>query len=193
MTDFSDWDACKLGIIDKNGEKLKHPVSSKERESWDILTRFCWNIKKISMKFIGKSKFSQYFTAAYLLKDSFSTFYINKNKERLDESILSDMTFTKQNFIHSIIKQLPEAKCSNEDQLEFMIFKYITIVEKVLKDNPQIYEIFNEEAPAVINTTTADITGVSQYLGLNKRTKKTKKAIKKDLSKIIKSKKGKLK
>lgn len=203
MTDFSEWDAHKLGIIDKNGKKLKHPVTSKEREAWDILTRFCWNIKKISTKFIGKSKFAQYFTAAYLLKDSINVFYVEKNKHILNETLLSDITYAKQNCIFNILKQLPEVKCTTDEELEVMIYKYVGIVEKVLNTS-DIYNLFEDSIgiaggavpPADGNTfatTTANLAPApGQYLGVAKKNAiNPNKIVKKDLKKYFKLKKRK--
>lgn len=203
MTEFSDWDACKLGIINKDGKKLKHPVSAKEREAWDILTRFCWNIKKISMKFIGKSKFAQNFTAAYLLKDQITPFYIEKYKDKLNESLLDDMTYSKQSIIHNILKKLPDAKCTDEDDLEMYIFKHLNEVEQILT-NSLINTIFEDgvvggagEASNGVNNLAAGpgaILGDKKKINPNKFIKKSlTKPIKTDLSKIIKKKKRKLK
>lgn len=200
MTEFSDWDACKLGIINKDGKKLKHPISAKERESWDILTRFCWNIKKISMNFIGKSKFAQNFTAAYLLKDQITPFFIEKYKNKLDESLLDDMTYSKQSIIHNIIKKLPDVKCTDEDDLEMYIFKHLNEVEKILADS-EINTIFEDSIGVAGSGTTVNdiaagpgcILGDRKKVNPNKFIKRnlTKKTIKTDLSKIIKKKKRK--
>lgn len=192
MTDFKDWDAHKLGIIDKDGNKLRHPVSSKEREAWDILTRFCWNIKKISTKFIGKSKFSTYFTAAYLLKDSINAFYIEKNREKLNETLLDDMTYAKQLALHNALKQINVGTKVTEENLELMIFKYISEVESLLEKNPEIRLMFEDDggAPAPINTgggtVAADIAQHGQYLkqGKTKKMKRFKPKEKKDLEAI---------
>jgi hypothetical protein len=191
MTDFSDWDAHKLGIIDKDGKKLRHPVSSKEREAWDILTRFCWNIKKISTKFIGKSKFATYFSAAYLLADSINLFYIENNKEKLNETLLRDISYTKQLYLHNALKQINVGTKVTEENLEMMMFKHITEIEKVLNDNPEIRLMFEDgEAPAINTgggTVASDIAGFAGRLKQGPTTKMKKikaKKEKKDLSDI---------
>lgn len=138
LQNFEDWDAYKLGIIDKDGNKLKDPTSSKEREAWDLITRFCWNFKKIIIKFIGKSKFSTYFTAAYLLKDSFNNFYISHNQTKLNENILNNLTFEIQNTLYNIINEVSKSDIKidkiNEENFEFYMFKLQPIIEKILED-----------------------------------------------------------
>jgi len=216
MTDFTDWDAFKLGIIDKDGKKLRHPVSSKERESWDILTRFCWNLKKTSMKFLGKSKFVQYFTAAYLLKDSINMFYYDANKNRLDETVLDTLTCEKQLAILTVLKKLPIVEC-NEENLEVMMHRYINDVEAAMIEHVEIFDLIEggggggagaggggNSSGGVAGgkgggtgitgfaaTTTQNLApGPGQYLGVKKR-KQTNpnRFVKRDLSKILKKKK----
>lgn len=196
-TDFKDWDACKLGIINDKGEKKKHPTTAKEREAWDILTRFCWNIKKIASKFIGKSKFASYFTAAYLLKDSLTIFYVTKNQERLNETLLSDISFAKQLVITDLIKKININEKVTEETLELKMFQYYDKILAAMLENKEIFTMFEEDAPApaaapTINTGTvaADIAQHGQYLGVRKKDAiNPMKIVKKDLKHILKSKK----
>jgi len=199
MMPFNEWDAFKLGIIDKDGNKKKHPVTAKERESWDMLTRLCWNIKKITTKFIGKSKFASYFTAAYLLKDSLNS-YIKVNQVKLDETVLSDITCTKQLIIHNAIKKLHESILIpqhniivNEEQnniVELEIHKFIIQVNELLKASPEILNMFiTEDGDGV--TVQADIAQQGQKLGMVKREDPLKLS-KPGLQKLKKKKKRKL-
>lgn len=189
MSDFKDWDAYKLGIIDAEGNKLKTPVTSKQRESWDILTRFCWNLKKVTTKFIGKSKFASYFTAAYLLKDSFNAFYIKHNQAALNETLLEDITFAKQLALHNAMKDLPVTEKITEENIEFYLFKYFKEFAVKLHEHQEIFELFGiteegEGAPAgdggtgFSGTVAADIAQHGQRIG-GVKTRKTKKKRKK--------------
>lgn len=142
MTPFTEWAAYDLGIIDKDGKKLKDPVTSKELEAWDLLTKFVWNFKKILIKVVGKSKMAQYFSMAYLLKENLSVFYIEHNKQKLNETLLSDMTYTKQNFIFEVLKELPPVDCKiTEENFEYYMNLYVPKVEKLL-ENKIDYERF---------------------------------------------------
>lgn len=172
MTNFDQWDAYKLGIIDNNGNKLKHPITSKEREAWDILTRFCWNLKKLSYKFIGKSKFATYFTSAYLIKDSINP-YIKYNQPKI-ETMLSEMTYTKQNVIYEAIKTLPINENIDLDDIELAIFKYIDIVESTIDLDHVKCCLFEDGAEGSV---ASDIAQASQYLGMERRKKKKVKLV----------------
>ena len=185
MQPWEEWDAYKLKIIDKDGKKLRHPVSSKEREAWDMLTRFCWNLKLISNKFVGKSKFSSWFTSAYLLKDSFDYFYIETNKDRLNES-LGEITFATQNALYEVISKLDhmihkEGLYDSNDTIELAIWKNIQTVENMI----QLYDVRKlflwedgESSPSGGPTVAADIAQQGQYLGQKKLRKFKKKKAK---------------
>jgi hypothetical protein len=135
MQPFDSWDAFKLGIIDKDGKKLKEPKTSKELAAWDLLTKFVWNFKKTIGKFVGKSKLANYFATAWLLKDSLSVFYIEQNRQKLDETLLSDMTFAKQSLLAAIIKELPENHIKvTEENFEYLMHLYVPKIDKILID-----------------------------------------------------------
>ena len=177
MQDWSEWDAFKLGIIDKDGNKLKHPVTSKERESWDILTRFVWNMKKITSKFIGKSKFAQFFSAAWLLKDAINYFYIDKNIIKLNES-LTELSSEIQSDLFYLMKEMPNKKYNiltmNNDEIELEIFKCSQLVEQFLD--------LQEDGEATVST---DIAGCSQKLTQGKNIKFPKLKLKKKKKELI--------
>ena len=69
-----DWDeqeAFKYGIIDKNGKvlrKSKELETKKEKDSYTILHRFVFNLKRLINKIPGgKTKIGSYAAAAVLL------------------------------------------------------------------------------------------------------------------------------
>ena len=71
VTPWKQHDAYKLGIIDDNGKvlrKAKTLKSAKEKDSYTILHRFVFNLKRLlGLLPGGKSKFASYATALALL------------------------------------------------------------------------------------------------------------------------------
>ena len=71
VTTWEKTQAYKYGIIDKNGNVLKTYKSletKQEKESYTVLDRFIFNLKRLLQKLPGgKSKFATYATAALLL------------------------------------------------------------------------------------------------------------------------------
>jgi hypothetical protein len=48
--DVESTDAYKYGIVDKDGKKIKNPDGSREKDSYTILNRFVFKIKRALMK-----------------------------------------------------------------------------------------------------------------------------------------------
>ena len=96
-TPFEDTDAFKLGIIDKNGNRIKLPKSTKPavelatqelKNSYTILHKLVFNIKKIFSKVPGlRTKLGTYAAALFLLKDTF--------KESVDDPDMFEKEFMK--------------------------------------------------------------------------------------------------
>jgi hypothetical protein len=70
---WKEWDAYKVGLIDEKGKKLKKPATQEERRAWTVLDRFIANFKRVLEKFVGGSKLGTILSAAFLLKESYST------------------------------------------------------------------------------------------------------------------------
>ena len=113
-TPFEKTDAFKLGIIDKDGHRIKLPKSTKPavelttselKNSYTILHKLVFNIKKIFSKLpILKSKIGTYAAALFLLKDTFREHvedpdmfekefmkYLKENKIELDRDISEEV------------------------------------------------------------------------------------------------------
>lgn len=117
-TPYEEWDAYKLGIIDKEGNKIKTPISSKERAAYTVFDRFILNMKKILQKFVGKSRIAAMLTAAYLLRENFRKPFNNGELDKYFEEELKGLTYIKIKELHdtygSISLPLYEEKLTDE-------------------------------------------------------------------------------
>ncbi len=94
-TPFEKQDAFKLGIIDKDGNRIKKPNSTlpavdlataELKNSYTILHKLVFNIKKIFSKVPGlRTKVGTYAAALFLLKDTF--------KESVDDPDMFEKEF----------------------------------------------------------------------------------------------------
>jgi hypothetical protein len=67
---WENTDAFKLGVIDKNGKKLKKPSVPAERSAYTMFHRLVFNIKRLIGKIpFGKSALASWATALFLLKE----------------------------------------------------------------------------------------------------------------------------
>tara|TARA_Y100000034_G_scaffold133700_2_gene199951 strand:- start:6524 stop:7144 length:621 start_codon:yes stop_codon:yes gene_type:complete len=101
VTPFEKQDAYKLGIIDKNGNRILPPpvagviqtkpkplTTIEEKSAYTILHKLIFNIKKIFAKVPGlRTKLGTYAAALYLLKDTF--------KESVDDPDMFEKEFMK--------------------------------------------------------------------------------------------------
>ena len=96
-TPFEKTDAYKFGIIDKDGNRVKKPKSTKPavelatselKNSYTILHQLVFNIKKLFSKVPGlRTKVGTYAAALFLLKDTF--------KEHVDDPDMFEKEFMK--------------------------------------------------------------------------------------------------
>ena len=96
VTQFEQTDAFKLGIIDKDGNRIVPSGTNKpeplrtieERNAYTILHKLVFNIKKIFGKVPGlRTKLGTYAAALFLLKDTF--------KESVDDPDVFEKEFMK--------------------------------------------------------------------------------------------------
>ena len=97
VTPFEKQEAYKLGIIDKDGNRTLVPGTtnkptilntSKEKNSYTVLHKLVFNIKKLFAKVPGlRTKVGTYAAALFLLKDTF--------KESVDDPHMFEKEFVK--------------------------------------------------------------------------------------------------
>lgn len=69
-TKWEKTNAYKLGIIDKNGKKLRTPEKAEEKSAYNIFHRLVFNIKRLINKLpFGKSTLASYLGALFLIKE----------------------------------------------------------------------------------------------------------------------------
>ena len=96
-TDFKDQEAFKFGIIDANGKQLRKNRelnTEAEKNSYTVLHRFVFNLKRILAKFGLKSSISNFATAlALILKENQE---LIKYKSLIESSIITYLKETNQ-------------------------------------------------------------------------------------------------
>ncbi len=110
-TPFEKSEAFKLGIIDKEGNRVRKPKSTKpavelatseQKAAYTILHKLVFNIKKIFSKVPGlRTKVGTYAAALFLLKDTFK------------ESVSDPDVFEKE-----FIKYLKEENIEFDDEIQ---------------------------------------------------------------------------
>jgi hypothetical protein len=96
-TDFKNQEAFKFGIIDANGKVLRPSRTlntQAELDSYTVLHRFVFNLKRIIAKFGLKSSLSNFAVAlAFILKENQE---LIKHKSLIESSIITYLKETNQ-------------------------------------------------------------------------------------------------
>ncbi len=126
-TDFKDQEAFKFGIIDANGKQLRKNRelnTEAEKNSYTVLHRFVFNLKRILAKFGLKSSISNFATAlALILKENQE---LIKYKSLIESSIITYLKETNQ--YEEMFSTIREIKESNKQP--YMTCFGIDIYEK---------------------------------------------------------------
>lgn len=89
-TPWKEQDAFKLGIIDDKGTVLRKPKTQDEKDAYTSFHRLAWNIKRIVQKMPGgSSKFSNYASALFLIKEQGNTEGVTSMKLNIIQEALA--------------------------------------------------------------------------------------------------------
>lgn len=87
VTPFDETDAFHLGLIDKNGRKLRSAKGSKDYASLTHFDRLVFNIKRLIEKLPGgRSKLASWAAALLLIREQDRAEYWNANPDQLAEA-----------------------------------------------------------------------------------------------------------
>lgn len=98
-TPFEDTEAFKLGIINKSGYVVKDPHSVEEQNSYTLLERLTFTLKRLIEKIPGgKGKIGSLAAAYWLVKESDENTDLLVLEQRFTELIESDVCFVEEEF-----------------------------------------------------------------------------------------------
>ena len=136
VTPFEKQEAYKLGVIDKDGNRILIPGTNKptilntiaEKNSYTVLHKLVFNIKKLFAKVPGlRTKLGSYAAALFLLKDTFKESvdpemwehqlmkYIKENNIELDNTISEEVTLDNGQLPKGIYKLINDITFDAED------------------------------------------------------------------------------
>ena len=126
-TDFKNQEAFKYGIIDANGKQLRKNRdlnTEAEKDSYTVLHRFVFNLKRLLAKFGLKSSISNFAVAlAFILKENQE---LIKHKSLIESAVITYLKETNQ--YNDMIKEVSVIKESLEKP--FMTCFGIDVYEK---------------------------------------------------------------
>ena len=165
-TPFEKTDAFKMGIIDKDGNRLpKKLYKIDERNAYTVLHKLVFNIKKIFAKVPGlRTKVGTYAAALFLLKDTFKEHvedpkmfekeflkYLEENNIELDDTITEEVTLDNGKLPKGIYI-LTQDVVSTEDEEEIAALEGDEV--EAFEDTPASDTILGVDVFSVIHTKT---------------------------------------
>jgi hypothetical protein len=165
-TPFEKTDAFKMGISDKNGNRLpKKLYKIDERNAYTVLHKLVFNIKKLFQKVPGlRTKVGTYAAALFLLKDTFKEHvedpkmfekeflkYLEENNIELDDTIAEEVTLDNGKLSKGIYT-LTQDVVATEDEEEIEALEGDEV--EVFEDTPAADTILGVDVFPVIHIKT---------------------------------------
>ena len=167
-TPFEKTDAYKMGIIDKDGFRVKGKILYKQSEqsAYTVLHKLVFNIKRIFAKVPGlRTRIGTYAAALFLLKDTFKEHvddpemfekqlleYFKDNNVEFDNSIVEDVTLDNGKLSKGIYKLTQDVVSSGEEQDEIDALEGDEV--EVFEDTPASDTILGVDVFPVIHKKT---------------------------------------
>lgn len=187
VTPFEKQEAYKLGVIDKNGNRILIPGTNKptilntiaEKNSYTVLHKLVFNIKKIFAKVPGlRTKLGSYAAALFLLKDTFKEDvdskmweqefmkYLKENNIELDNTISEEVTLDNGMLPKGVYKLANDITFDAEDADspdalegdEVQVFEPVAPTDTVL--GVEIFPVIHMPTQSKIFVSAEDITEV---------------------------------
>ena len=188
VTPFEKQEAYKLGIIDKDGNRIVEPgttnkatylSTSQEKSAYTVLHKLVFNIKKIFAKVPGlRTKLGSYAAALFLLKDTFKEDvdpkmwekelmkYLKENNIELDNTISEEVTLDNGMLPKGIYKLTTDITFDAEDidspdaleGDEVQVFEPVAPTDTVL--GVEIFPVIHIPTQSKIFVSAEDITEV---------------------------------
>jgi|TARA_B100001778_G_C18288985_1_gene494456 hypothetical protein len=180
VTPFNKTEAFKLGIIDERGKVLRKYRTlerTEERQSYTILHRLVFNVKKLIEKVPGgKSRLASYAAALFLIKEHVAEYhdsdgqvlekefykYLKDNDliEEEDGQIREEIAFGDK-LLKGTYKLVQNVGTDEEDKIIGRKGDKVTVfADQVAKDNvmgQDVFEVIHDETKQVLLVTIEDI------------------------------------
>lgn len=160
VTKFKDFDAFKLGLIDKDGNRLKKkPIAtSDDKEAMSMLHRLVFNLKRIIQKVpFGKTAFASYAIALALLKE-----HLNLNADQMEELCEKFYRHLKD---ENILEPEMLSEAHKVGSLELGETYNLRRQLKQNFDKDWEFVIYPEKTPIQIMQEHSSIFGITLYIG----------------------------
>lgn len=177
-TPFDKTDAYKAGIIDDKGVRTdKRIANSDEKNSYTVLHKLVFNIKKLFQKIPGlRTKLGTYAAALFLLKDTFKEHiedpemfekeflkYLKENNIELDDTIVEEVTLENGKLPKGIYKLLNDVVATGEedDEIDALEGDEVEVFEDIPPEDTilgvDVFPVIHKKTKQKIYVSSEDI------------------------------------
>jgi len=162
-TPFDETEAYALGLIDEKGKKLKSPRTSEEKDAYDLVDRFVFNIKRLIEKIPGgRTRLGSYAAALLLIKER------EEIEKMVDNDYLIEQAW-RENY-REVSKQMPktlgdlvERKTYDEDAPSTNTSGVAGLTPSDLKVPPSAHKKYKERNKAQANTVGRKVMSLKTF------------------------------
>lgn len=159
-TKWEKQEAYKLGLIDKNGNRIKDkkPETSEEKNSLSLLHRLVFNLKRLINKVpFGKTAFASYAVALALLKEA-----TNLNAQQAEELCEKFYHSLKEN---DLLEPEQISECTKVGDLVLGETYHLRRQLKQNFDEHGDFKIYQEKTAVEVLQEHSKIFGINLYVG----------------------------
>ena len=162
-TPFDETEAYALGLIDERGKKLRSPKTPEEKDAYDLVDRFVFNIKRLVEKIPGgKTRLGSYAAALLLIKER------EEIEKMVDNDYLIEQAW-RTNY-REVSKQMPktlgdlvERKQQVEDAPAVNTSGVAGLTPSDLKVPPKAHKKYKEKNQAQANTVGRKVMSLKTF------------------------------
>lgn len=135
-TPFEETDAFKFGIIDNSGNVVKKPLTTEESNSYSLLERLVFTLKRLIEKVPGgRNKIGSIAAAYWLVKESNEETDLNDLEKRFTKLVEMDVCFIEEECeIESIVEDGEGIAANNTSGVEVKNPDAVPKRKKTVKD-----------------------------------------------------------
>ena len=156
--------AFKVGIIDKDGKKLKKPETPDERSNYNTFHKLVFNIRRLLAKVpAGKSAIARYAAALFLIKD-----HLELNDEQMSK-VLKEATGV--DFLNEDLEERSNKWYLTESGDKIQKGKYALIRDIALPSTGDILALENTMVDITEQEPVGSIFGIPVFEGIHIKTR----------------------
>jgi hypothetical protein len=157
-TPFDETDAYELGIIDEKGKLIKKPQTKEEKDAYDLVDRFVFNIKRLIEKVPGgRTRLGSYAAALLLIRERHEIEQIVDNDYLIEQAWKENVRYLKKEMPMKLNEMV------DEDAPSTSTAGVAGLTPSDLKVSPSAHKKYKERNKAQANTVGRKVMSLKTF------------------------------